>query len=359
MNTSSGNRLSFIDALRGIAALMVVLFHAIEGKHILALQEKLPPFVISVLEHGFLGVPIFFVLSGFVIAMSLDGKVLNAGNSVRFILRRSVRLDPPYWAAIVIAIGFSLIANEVVAGRHKDGFSLSQIVAHLFYVQGILGYENIITVFWTLCLEIQFYIVFVVLLASSRRASIVVLAGFVSLLWPFQLAPIVHAGLFLQYWYAFLLGAVTFYAVVGKCPRSVLIGMAGLVFCAGLIHRNDFAITTSILSVVILTVGARDRLRDSLDWRWLQGLGAISYSLYLIHDPVTGATFRIGAFLTEPSAIWDAIWWLISLAACIIGATLMWKLVEVPSMKLARRIHLDSVGATSAATPMLAEKSRI
>jgi peptidoglycan/LPS O-acetylase OafA/YrhL len=65
-----------------------------------------------VLDLGHFGVPIFFVLSGFVIALSLDGKPMSLEIIGRFILRRSIRLDLPYWTAIV------LLAN-VFGGSHS------------------------------------------------------------------------------------------------------------------------------------------------------------------------------------------------------------------------------------------------
>jgi peptidoglycan/LPS O-acetylase OafA/YrhL len=64
-------RFLFVDALRGIAALAVVLFHGLEGGHIAALVTIIPSPLSLVLEYGSVGVAIFFVLSGFVIAHSL------------------------------------------------------------------------------------------------------------------------------------------------------------------------------------------------------------------------------------------------------------------------------------------------
>src|SRR5580765_2120755 len=158
--TSLKKRLVFIDALRGLAASGVVLFHAIEANHVPALRAAMPGWLVSILEHGDLGVAVFFVLSGFVIALSLDDKPIGWPTVGRFMLRRSIRLDPPYWAAIVTAISFSVLASAIVRGRPVETFSVGQIVAHLFYAQDFLGYRNINTVFWTLCLEVQFYLVY-------------------------------------------------------------------------------------------------------------------------------------------------------------------------------------------------------
>lgn len=205
-------RFVFIDALRGLAALSVVLFHAVEGHHIPELFGRLPYGLQIGLENGNLGVAIFFVLSGFVIAHSLYDQKMNISLLGRFTLRRSLRLDPPYWFAIALTIGLSMLGSLVVKDRSIETYSLGQVAAHLLYLQDILGYQNINSVFWTLCFEIQFYLVFAILLAVGRNdpearfngprtAIIFIFAGSVSLLWPLHLNPVLPTGLFPPLWY--------------------------------------------------------------------------------------------------------------------------------------------------------------
>jgi peptidoglycan/LPS O-acetylase OafA/YrhL len=90
-----GGRFKFVDALRGIAAVSVVLFHLKEGKHIPNLYALMPKWLQTLFDHGVLGVSIFFVLSGFVIAHSLYKQHVTLRLAGRFMLRRSIRLDPP------------------------------------------------------------------------------------------------------------------------------------------------------------------------------------------------------------------------------------------------------------------------
>src|SRR5208282_311558 len=92
-------RFLLVDALRGIAAMSVVVFHLAEGHHVDQFMTVAPVWLITVIEHGDLGVAIFFVLSGFVIAHSLYGRNVTLSLAGRFMLRRSLRLDPPYWVA--------------------------------------------------------------------------------------------------------------------------------------------------------------------------------------------------------------------------------------------------------------------
>jgi peptidoglycan/LPS O-acetylase OafA/YrhL len=93
---------------------------------------------------------------------------------------------------------------------------------------------------------------------------------------------------------------------------------------------------------LVLAVGLAGRLETWLSWRALQGLGAISYSLYLTHNPVTGALFRVGFRLTGRSPAWEAVWFVLATAACIGFAWGFHRLIEAPSLALSRRIRLGS-----------------
>lgn len=114
--------------MRGLAALAVVLFHAVEGKHIPLLQAAMPSWCESLIRHGHLGVAVFFVLSGFVISHSLNDIRVTFPVAGRFMVRRSIRLDPPYWAAIVVALAFALISSKVLPGKIGPDFTVPQIL---------------------------------------------------------------------------------------------------------------------------------------------------------------------------------------------------------------------------------------
>jgi len=90
----------------------------------------------------------FFVLSGFVIAHSLNGRTMSLPDIGVFMLKRSLRLDPPYWVAIAVAVSFSMLASLAVRDRTADEFSFGQIVAHIFYLQDILGYRQVNSAFF-------------------------------------------------------------------------------------------------------------------------------------------------------------------------------------------------------------------
>ena len=251
-------RLSFIDAMRGIAALGVVLFHAKEGNHIPALESKLP-WLGYFLELGHFGVPVFFVLSGFVIALSLDKKPMGLPTVGRFMIRRSIRLDPPYWVTIIIGIGV-VFAKD----RTLSSFSASQIISHLLYMQELLGYREISVVFWTPCFEFQFYLSYALLMCSPRQDFALAAAIAISLLWPLHLAPVLLPGLCFHLWHGFLLGVCAYWTLNRGFPLFLFFTYAMIVAVFG----GSFSIACALAASLIVVLGLRKQL-DSLNWRWI------------------------------------------------------------------------------------------
>ncbi len=356
-----------VDGLRGLAAIGVMIYHAVKGGHVTLLLRHLPDWLVAALGLSSLRVAVFFVLSGFVISHSVYDDRVTPGFFGRFMLRRTIRLYPVYLLGIVLTIAFSELSARIVPGHPVPVLSLGQIVAHLFYLQEILNYDEINVVFWTLTFELQFYLFFVLLLALTRndpdkpfqgRTTAMVLgaAAVLSLLWPtgiFNDPP--APGLSLPLWFGFLLG-------VGACwswkePRLVpwFLGYAGIITLAGLWREDAFAATCGIAGVVMMLAARSGAIFRALDWRWLQFIGMISYSIYLTHNPITGAMFRIGFMMTGDTPMWETIWWGVSLAVCVLFATAVWWLIEQPSMALARKVPLrprrDTARFTAHATP--------
>jgi peptidoglycan/LPS O-acetylase OafA/YrhL len=345
-------RFTFVDALRGVASLSVVFYHSSEGRHIAGLLALVPAWVTQVFKQGGLGVAVFFVLSGFVIAHSVAKSRVTLSFVGRFMLRRSIRLDPPYWLAIALVIAFAYLSAHF-AGSELPEVSTAQIAAHVLYLQEILGYPGLNAVFWTLSQEVQFYLVYVMLLALSQndpakpmqgRSTAMTFAGaaLISLLWPLGiLSDGPYDGSFLPLWHGFLAGAGAYWAWRNPEYAVYCLAYISVLLVAGILRSDSFTIACALTAIALWAVAARGRLYSALDWRWLQGLGAISYSLYLTHNPVTAATFWLGYTLTGRTPILEAVWWIITMTACISFAALMWWLVERPSINLARRIRLE------------------
>src|SRR5919205_611382 len=171
-------RLPTPDALRGFAAAAVAWFHFTNGNPSLLPDDSL--LKLSG-RYGWLGVEVFFVISGFVIPFALARAGYAPSNFGRFVLKRVARLDPPYLASIafvLLAIYLTALAPGF-GGQHFE-FSWAVLLLHLGYANVFFGRPWLNPVYWTLAVEFQYYLIVGLvfpLLAGGRRAFYAVAAA--------------------------------------------------------------------------------------------------------------------------------------------------------------------------------------
>jgi len=345
-----GSRLAFADGIRGLAALWVVLFHASEGGHVDHLKAVLPAWFSRLMfDWGHLGVALFFVLSGFVMMHSVRGLAFDAGTGRRFMLRRLLRLTPPYYAAIAFVIGYVAL-KAVVQHQPAPVPRPGVVLAHLLYLQDILSQDTVSVVFWTLCIEIQFYIAFTLLMLAryhagrrwgERKATLVALAGaaLVGLPWAFGILSLpLYPGGFLSFWYCFMLGVLVSAQAEGGATRVVFFGFVALLVAAGVITESGVA-WASLAGTGLIYAGMRAAWLDRLlNLRVLQYLGLVLYSLYLTHNQITGATQTALKRLVGQTALGELALLGAIIVACVLFATLLYWRVEIPSIAWSRRV---------------------
>ena len=363
-------RFTLIDAIRGVAACAVVFRHLFFNSHLGPALQKIFPMPLQVLSiWGAAGVYAFFVLSGFVIAHSLRRNDLSSRDIGNFALRRQLRLDPPYW----IVIALTLLLGVLSTGGFS-GLSLGAIIANLFYVQNIVHAPAIVNVAWTLCLEIQFYLIFVgILWLASRlrqtrpddaprapRAT-----PFVAPLAPYLVFGLAVVGMavlfrrfygnyFVAYWHYFALGVTVYWGLRGTIsPRLVgiylaLFALKMVVSVSNWHDINGFGPKHSLsftgmavglaTALLIWRAGTRGQLARWGDQPILQWLGRISYSLYLIHPLVLAVVFRLAD--RAPGSVGLALfYWFISMPLSLGCAVLLNRAVELPSIAFAARLR--------------------
>jgi peptidoglycan/LPS O-acetylase OafA/YrhL len=337
----------FLDSLRGIAAVWVVLFHIYVQSESLVLPflQSLPFLVRHYCFEVTYGVPIFFVLSGFVMAHSLKKAQYTGAYFWNFIFRRFARLTPPYYAAMAFALLFAYM-DFLIRG---DGFTAPSpqvILANLFYLQDILGLGHIIEVAWTLCIEMQFYIVFFILLWVSHWAEkrfqlqnaglmIFVGTGLLAVLWLLNLGDeSERARYFVPVWYCFLLGVLTYWSWMKKIPSIWLYAYLILVLAVGMVYQDGSAIASALTAALIFVAAITNNLGTWLSWQWLKFLGLVSYSLYLFHAPIISAvSFVWGKLVSTPTALSGCLAVELIVGVEIAFSGVMWWAIERPSIK--------------------------
>jgi peptidoglycan/LPS O-acetylase OafA/YrhL len=352
LGSAARRRFLFIDGLRGLAAVSVVVLHL--------LREPLAavwPTGGAIASHGGLGVIVFFVISGFVISHTLTRSFMTPATVGGFLLRRVVRLDPPYWASIVLALVVSA-ASAVVLHNTFQRPSAGSIVAHLFYLQYILGIPTISEVFWTLCYEIQFYLLLALIIAAKQRLAdrMSEEAAFaVTMVAPLLLSFVmavgwvpVPRGSCLEYWYVFVAGVAAQRVVAGG-RWWPLLTTAGLAVVVNVMARHPVGGVAAATSLAVAVASARGGLDRWLAGRTFQYLGRISYSLYLTHF-VVGARFTNLVNHFVPPGPWIRLGTALAGVALAIGfADLFWRLVERPSIELSRRLGAVKAAGSSRA----------
>ncbi len=160
-------RIETIDLLPGVAALAVCWFHltnanTIAGVGLLQASGK----------YGWLGVEVFFVISGFIIPYALHRGGYRLNRFPTFLLKRIIRLDPPYIVSILLVL---LTGYLITLAPHYQGeafhLDFTRILLHLGYLNVLVGYEWLNPVYWTLAIEFQYYLLIGLAfpLISSKR----------------------------------------------------------------------------------------------------------------------------------------------------------------------------------------------
>jgi len=351
-------RLNFLDALRGMAAFSVMLFHfyvpSVSPVHA-ELSAVFPSAVGRVFEQMYCGVDVFFVLSGFVISFSMHGHVANLRYAGNFIVRRSLRLDPPYWVALTLMLGYYVAFWPSMWHDFYVTFGgLRGIAANFFYVQNlpfIYPAKSILDVSWTLCLEVQFYLSYLLILVVGYWVSRLPLRGgrllrdaFVFLavgavgIWSFTCWIRNPSSDFAGRSWTFFLGVGVFAALRWRVPVLLAgLPLAGLVVLF-IWEQQTHGIATAVTAAAIFVAGVFGRLTTLLAFRPLLHLGKISYSIYLIHS-VVGVNLLsqlAPAVAGSPPAAFGA--WGLAVGLSLLAAELLHRTVEAPSNRLSQRL---------------------
>ena len=320
-----------LEPLRGIAAFSVMWFH-FTNRGVIANDV-----LTASGSYGWLGVEVFFVISGFILPYSMwRGGYRVKKNAGIFVLKRIIRLDPPYIVTIGLTIGLWYLSalTPGFQGNPPD-LSIGQLLAHLGYLNAFLDYAWLSPVFWTLAIEFQYYILIAVLYPLIAHDNPLVRSGTLVVLALTALV-VPNRAIVFSWMGLFAMGICTFMHYTEKMKPityySFMIGLAPVLYFS---KGTDVLIVGVCTSLLIAHLRLPEDVfgKEGPGWaRALGFLGTISYSLYLIHVPIGGRVINLASRL--PNTLGIQI--LTLLAATTVGLTaayLMYRFVEEPAKR--------------------------
>ncbi|WP_038165621.1 acyltransferase [Verrucomicrobium sp. BvORR106] len=390
MISPSSQRNLMLDVIRAFAVL-IVLVHHIDGNLSVtrAEQAAFAPFA-PLFVPGWVGVPIFFVLSGFLIGSLLIQEQVRTGsvNVGRFLIRRGFKIYPPFY---ILLAGYILL---LVAGSSRP--DPERLLREVFFLQNY-GSGGLMDVTWSLAVEEHFYFLFAALvwLSLRRRTKVAAEGGSqVSTAGVFGFLPWLAAGFALI---CLVLRIVEFSAYVpGSLDNTMknthhridalFIGAAlAYLHWRGttwrLLNRPVWkaaAIILTLTTFVLVAISGNSGFErfHKVTWLYLlvslatsyvvylalvwQGhsnavlkglasVGTASYCIYLVHIPVYRVVAKLPFFQSLPFPLAGKIF--CGLALSIVTGFVMTRLVETPFLRLRNRLFPTSTSALSPAVP--------
>ncbi len=352
------SRVAVLDGMRAVAILLVMGFHyGVRWTPPHSDTDLYPyhgffahlPVLGPVLNYGWAGVELFFVISGFVICMTLE----RCATVWDFARRRLARL----WPAMLVCIAITMVVAQFGPAQWKVGV-LSVISSALFIDPSLfgdgLGVNNlgwVDGVYWTLWIEVRFYILAAILFTLFRKRFLPALtaltvvsfiAGVRVLQYPHRdLAWTLLLPTFLPY-FTFGVGLFRFNAagkLTVEAATSMLISTL-IIFAQGWLSFDypaggpiGFAFVNALILTAFILFTLGSPLVKPFGWAPLAKLGEASYSLYLIHSVVGIVLIE----LLSKVIPWPAALGLVT-AAMIALSLVLFRWVEVPGKRVILRL---------------------
>ncbi|MFF7198869.1 acyltransferase family protein [Streptomyces sp. NPDC008079] len=333
-------RLYVLDGLRLIAALMVVAYHYMGfddwfespwGKS----SRAVFPGVHEVAGYGWLGVELFFLISGFVICMSCWGRTPK-----QFAVSRFVRLYPAYWFAIAVT------TTVLVTRPGGTTLAASDVLTNVTMFQELLGAQDVDGVYWSLWVELRFYLLFMVVammgLTYRRVVTFCIAWLLLAGIAPQSGIDLLQLMIVPQY-AAFFVSGIVIYLMHRVGPTPILWLLLGaswlmaqnqltdLVASAEASTHTNLSWWWSLAVVSIfygLVLGAALGKLNFFNWRWLTVAGAMTYPLYLLHEDIGWEIIRHTHGVLPARILVPAL-----VAVMLLAAWLVHTYVETPLAK--------------------------
>lgn len=341
--TSRSDRMPALDLLRFFAATSVVAYHYV--------SSYLPDGVAgiwksaaAVTRYGYLGVDIFFVISGFVILWTARYRTPS-----QFVISRISRLYPTFWVSMLLTSAAIIALGPIVPNTHISAITFPQLAANATMLPAVFGVASIDDVYWTLEVEIRFYFLIFVLLVTGLLQRIDAVLCFwlaVSAAGMFLDLPWIVDFLSLQPYGPFFIGGCVLYLIradgLSSGRKAILAASAVLSMWSAFEGRQDFISPDAVSAIVVpglvllffavffLVIRSTSALvAPGLAY----SLGALTYPLYLTHAVIG----RMVMDLLFPTVGVTGAVLITTLLALLVAQVLVWT-VDVPARRPTTRI---------------------
>ena len=350
---SPTGRIRELDGWRAVAASMVLISHFLAHQHTRVIS-RFPVFASEIKFMAYLGVQIFFVISGFVICRLLLREEARYGSfSIKaFYLRRVCRILPPFYVYLAILVVLSMFGTIEVTGSQIAKAALFLGDFHSLSAPWFTGHS------WTLAVEEQFYLFFpATLLLTPRRWRSAVCGGIgilgIALMFSISLSgwnTLLSAGVtggFVCISCGVMVGIHEdkLRALAQRTPVALVLLAAVMVLLHPFAELNDWkmalyqalAVPPAIAVLLLSTMEQQSWFRSLLCWRPVQAVGVTSYGLYLWQQLFMGRRevySGLGHFIPFLSPLLCVIvpfsWFLVEKPAMVLGANLSRRVRRAP-----------------------------
>lgn len=320
--------LTSVTLIRGIAAMAVCLFHFSKG--IIERASVSDVFM----PYAWVGVEIFFVISGFVIPYAMLRLPFKTKHYGGYLLKRLVRIEPAYLTSIALVLFLNYVSSLFTIYKGAP-FSVSgnNILLHLGYLVDFFDGEWLNPVYWTLAIEFQYYLLIgFLLILWNRNNNFMTIISFIAFLalsfWPQE-----AVGLF-KHTDIFSIGIICAFYKKEYLKKSHFLFIVAIIG-AIIFYHHSYVI--GVLSVgATLGIAFLDSIKN---FNWLVFFGNISYSLYLVHVPIGGRVINLGKRL-DGGYLSQVLIILIAVIVSVLAAWLFYICIEKPSHRWSRKIRL-------------------
>ncbi|CAN7334816.1 acyltransferase family protein [Polaromonas sp. LjRoot131] len=341
---STPQRLQGLDALKGLACVLIVWHHlAFYGPMSDVVYSSAPGLMDWLYGYGRMAVQFFLVAAGFLAAASLAPQgtaVFEAPGTL--MLRRYARLVKPYLAALAVSVLVAALVRPWFDHPSVPAApTLFQLLAHGLLLQDVLGQEALSAGVWYVAMDFQLYAMTVLVFAAARpmRGSMAVSAGAMTVL----LIALLSLGVFnrdplfdisaLYFFGAYALGMLAFWAsrAAGAQRGFWLAAMAvlgALALALDFRGRLVVALASAFGLVWLAGLAQGHWLLRGLQQRPLQHLGRISYSVFLIHFPVCLLVNAVVSHFWPTQPAMNALGMLLAFALSLLAGQALYRWVE-------------------------------